>query len=178
MVHEAVAAAEAVASEGISVEVIDLRTVAPLDIEPILESVTKTSRLLIAHEAVESGGVGAEVAARLGSAAFDELDGPILRVGCPFAPIPFAPELERALLPGAAQIERAGRLSPQQLRDIHITGPAGELLPLSAIATVRDGVEPRTLNRFQQLNAIKLSGVAPRSLDQGLRVLEARRPRA
>jgi multidrug efflux pump len=70
------------------------------------------------------------------------------------------------------QIERAGRLTPEQLNDIHITGPSGELMPLSAIATLRTGVEPRSLNRFQQLNAIKLSGVAPRSLDGGLRVLE------
>ena len=70
------------------------------------------------------------------------------------------------------QIERAGRLTPEQLDDIHITGPNGQLMPLSAIATLRAGVEPRTLNRFQQLNAVKISGVAPRSLDGGLRVLE------
>jgi multidrug efflux pump len=71
-----------------------------------------------------------------------------------------------------AQIERAKRLTPEQLREIHITGPAGELVPLSAIATLKPGVEPRSLNRFQQLNAIKISGVAPRSADQGLKVLE------
>jgi multidrug efflux pump len=71
-----------------------------------------------------------------------------------------------------AQIERTGRLTAEQLKDIHVTGPAGNLMPLSAIATLRDGVEPRSLNRFQQLNAVKLSGVAPRSLDRGLRVLE------
>ena len=70
------------------------------------------------------------------------------------------------------QIERAGRLTPEQLNDIHVTGPNGTLMPLSAIATLREGVEPRTLARFQQLNAIKISGVAPRSLDGGLRVLE------
>jgi multidrug efflux pump len=72
-----------------------------------------------------------------------------------------------------AQVERAGRLTADQLRDIYITGPSGSLIPLSAVATLRDGVEPRSLNRFQQLNAIKISGVAPRSVDQGLQVLEA-----
>ena len=70
------------------------------------------------------------------------------------------------------QIERASRLTEDQLRDIHITGPNGLLMPLSAVATLRQGIEPRTLNRFQQLNAVKISGVAPRSLDAGLRVLE------
>jgi multidrug efflux pump len=70
------------------------------------------------------------------------------------------------------QIERADRLSPDQLGDIYLTGPSGQLVPLSAVATVRDGVEPRTLNRFQQLNAVKISGVAPRSLDAGLKALE------
>jgi multidrug efflux pump len=70
------------------------------------------------------------------------------------------------------QIERAGRLTPDQLKDIHISGPGGKLMPLSAIATLREGVEPRSLNRFQQLNSIKLSGVAPRSVDGGLKVLE------
>jgi multidrug efflux pump len=72
-----------------------------------------------------------------------------------------------------AQVERSGRLTADQLTDIHITGPGGELIPLSSIATIRDGVEPRSLNRFQQLNAIKISGVAPRSVDQGLKVLES-----
>jgi multidrug efflux pump len=70
------------------------------------------------------------------------------------------------------QIERASRLSPDQLANIHVTGPGGQLVPLSAIATVHEGLEPRTLNRFQQLNAVKISGVAPRSLDGGLKVLE------
>jgi multidrug efflux pump len=71
-----------------------------------------------------------------------------------------------------AQIERAGRLTPDQLANIHISGPNGQVMPLSAVATLRAGVEPRTLNRFQQLNAIKISGLSPRSLDGGLRVLE------
>lgn len=70
------------------------------------------------------------------------------------------------------QIERASRLTVEQLNDIHVSGPDGHLVPLSSIATIERGVEPRTLNRFQQLNAVKLSGVAPRSLDDGLKFLE------
>jgi multidrug efflux pump len=70
------------------------------------------------------------------------------------------------------QIERSGRLNPDQLGDIYLTGPGDQLIPLSAVATVRESIEPRTLNRFQQLNAVKISGVAPRSLDAGLKVLE------
>ena len=81
MVHEALAAAERVAEDGISVEVIDLRTVAPLDMAPILESVHKTSRLLIAHEAVVPFGIGAEIAATVAREAFWDLDAPIERVG-------------------------------------------------------------------------------------------------
>ncbi|HEX8792828.1 MAG TPA: efflux RND transporter permease subunit [Polyangiaceae bacterium] len=71
------------------------------------------------------------------------------------------------------QVERAARLTPEQLADIYLGGPGGQLVPLSAVATIKTGVEPRTLNRFQQLNAVKISGVAPRSLDAGLKVLEA-----
>ena len=109
MVRTALEAADALSRYGISVEVIDLRSLVPLDIQTLVRSVAKTHRAVIAHEAVETGGVGAEVAARLGVAAFDELDAPITRVGCPFAPIPFAPELEQALLPGSRQIEQAVR---------------------------------------------------------------------
>jgi multidrug efflux pump len=72
-----------------------------------------------------------------------------------------------------AQVERAGRLTPADLGMIHVTGPGGKLIPLSSIATFRTGVEPRSLNRFQQLNAIKISGMAPRSTEEGLHVLEA-----
>ena len=75
----------------------------------IAASVSKTHRAVVAHEAVRNGGVGAEIAARIGAELFDELDAPVLRVGCSFAPIPFAPELERALLPGSADIVRAVR---------------------------------------------------------------------
>jgi multidrug efflux pump len=71
------------------------------------------------------------------------------------------------------QIERVARLTPEQLSNIHVTGPGGHVVPLNSIATLRSKVEPRTLNRFQQLNAVKISGVAPRSTEEGLRVLEA-----
>lgn len=99
--------AEMLAAKEISVEVIDLRSIVPLDMKTIAASVQKTNRLLIVHEAVRSGGVGAEIAARVAELAFDELDAPITRVGASFAPIPFAPELERELLPSHKDIERA-----------------------------------------------------------------------
>ena len=70
------------------------------------------------------------------------------------------------------QLERAGRLLPSQLEDLHIGGPDGQPIPLGSVASLRDTVEPRTLNRFQQLNAVKLSGIATRSLDGALAVLE------
>ncbi len=109
MVHEAVAAAEEVAGDGISVEVIDLRTVAPLDLVPILESVHKTSRLLIAHEAVVPFGIGAEIAAVVAREAFWDLDAPIERVGAAATPPPYAPELEKAWLPDRQDIAVALR---------------------------------------------------------------------
>jgi pyruvate/2-oxoglutarate/acetoin dehydrogenase E1 component len=109
MVRNALEAAAELERSGISAEVIDLRTLLPLDMATIAESVTKTHRVVIAHEAVLNGGVGAEIAARIGYELFDELDAPVTRVGCPFAPIPFAPELERALLPGTVNIVRAVR---------------------------------------------------------------------
>jgi pyruvate dehydrogenase E1 component beta subunit len=109
MVRNALEAADELSLSGISAEVIDLRTLVPLDMAAVAGSVSKTHRVVIAHEAVQSGGVGAEIAARIGSELFDELDAPVTRVGCPFSPIPFAPELERALLPGTPHIVRAVR---------------------------------------------------------------------
>ena len=109
MVHEAVAAAEQLEGEGISVEVIDLRTVAPLDMAPILESVHKTSRLLIAHEAVVPFGIGAEIAATVAREGFWDLDAPIERIGAAATPPPYAPELERAWLPDRDDIADAIR---------------------------------------------------------------------
>ncbi len=109
MVHEAVAAAQSLAGEGIAVEVIDLRTVAPLDIAPILESVHTTSRLLIAHEAVVPFGIGAEIAAAVAREGFWDLDAPIERIGAAATPPPYAPELERAWLPDRDDIATAIR---------------------------------------------------------------------
>ncbi len=109
MVHEALAAAELVAGDGISVEVVDLRTVTPLDTATILESVHKTSRLLIAHEAVVPFGIGAEIAAVVAREAFWDLDAPIQRVGAAATPPPYAPALERAWLPDRADIADAIR---------------------------------------------------------------------
>ena len=109
MVHESIAAAHTLDSEGISVEVIDLRTVAPLDVAPILESVHKTSRLLIAHEAVVPFGIGAEIAATVARESFWDLDAPIERIGAVATPPPYAPDLERAWLPDRDDIAVAIR---------------------------------------------------------------------
>ena len=109
LVHEAVAAAEQLSAEGIEVEVIDPRTLVPLDLDTILESVARTHRLVVAHEAVRSGGYGAELAARVQEAAFEELDAPIVRVGAPFTPVPFSPPLEDDNLPGRDDVAAAVR---------------------------------------------------------------------
>jgi 2-oxoisovalerate dehydrogenase E1 component len=109
MVHSAIAAAEHLAGEGISVEVIDLRTVAPLDMAPILDSVHKTSRILIAHEAVVPFGIGAEIAATVAHEAFWDLDAPIHRIGAAATPPPYAPTLESAWLPDEDDIAGAIR---------------------------------------------------------------------
>lgn len=109
MVQEALAAAEALAVEGVSVEVIDLRTVAPLDLPTVVASVEKTGRLLIAHEAVVPFGIGAEIAAAVARDAFWSLDAPIERVGAAATPAPYAPGLEAAWLPGRDEIAAAVR---------------------------------------------------------------------
>ena len=88
---------------------IDLRTVAPLDLDPVFASVAKTSRLLIAHEAVVPHGIGAEIAARVAKEAFWDLDAPIERVGAAATPPPYAPALEHAWLPGRDDIADAVR---------------------------------------------------------------------
>src|SRR4051812_6159580 len=95
--------------DGASVEVIDLRTLCPLDEEAILASVRKTSKVVVLHEATRSCGVGAEVAALIGERCFEDLDGPIVRVTAPDTPIPFSPPLERAILPQQSDIEEACR---------------------------------------------------------------------
>jgi pyruvate dehydrogenase E1 component beta subunit len=109
LVGDALAAAEQLAQEGIEAEVIDPRTLVPLDLGAIVASVQRTGRLVVAHEAVRFGGFGAEIAAEVASAAFDWLDAPIERVGAPFSPIPLSPPLEDAYLPGAREIHAAAR---------------------------------------------------------------------
>lgn len=109
MVHECIAAAEELAAEGISVEVIDLRTVAPLDVDTVVESVSRTHRLLVAHEAVVPFGIGAEIAAVVADRAFWHLDAPIQRLGAAFTPPPYAPTLEHAWLPDRHRIAAAIR---------------------------------------------------------------------
>jgi len=107
MVHTALEAAETLAGDGILAEVIDPRTISPLDIDTIAASVKKTHRLVIAHEAVKTGGAGAEIAAQAIEAAFDYLDAPIVRIGAPFTPVPFSVPLEKAFIPSAADIAAA-----------------------------------------------------------------------
>jgi pyruvate dehydrogenase E1 component beta subunit len=109
LVHDALAAADVLAADGIEVEVIDPRTLVPLDLATIVRSVERTGRLVVAHEAVGHGGFGAEIAAQVQAAAFDYLDAPVMRVAAPFAPIPFSPPLEDAYLPGADEIVAAVR---------------------------------------------------------------------
>ena len=109
MAGEALAAADRLAADGVEAEVIDPRTLVPLDLEAVAGSVRRTNRLVIAHEAVEHGGFGAELAAEVQAEVFDSLDAPIERVGAPFAPVPFSPPLEDAYLPGAERIEAAAR---------------------------------------------------------------------
>lgn len=94
---------------GEELEVIDLRSLSPLDEETLLESVKKTSKVVLYHEAQKTLGVGAELSARLSERAFEYLDGPIVRVAAPDSPVPFSPNLERAWLPGREQLEKACR---------------------------------------------------------------------
>lgn len=107
MVHKALAAAEALAKEGISAEVLDPRTLNPLDKDSILNSVGKTGRLVIVHEATRTGGFGGEIAAIVADEGFDLLNAPIKRVTAPDAPVPFSPVLERNYLPSEEKIIKA-----------------------------------------------------------------------
>jgi 2-oxoisovalerate dehydrogenase E1 component beta subunit len=104
MVHRALEAAEVLEDEGISAEVVDLRTVQPLDKQAILESVEKTSRALVAYESHKSFGIGAEVAAAIAEEGFDLLDAPVMRLAPPNVPVPFSPPLEDAYIPQVDQI--------------------------------------------------------------------------
>ncbi len=109
MVHRALEAAELAAGEGIDVEVVDLRTLIPLDEETVFDSVRRTSKAVVIHEAPLTGGFGAEVAARIAAQVFEHLDGPVRRVAFPDVPVPFHKDLEAACLPGAETILAAFR---------------------------------------------------------------------
>ena len=104
MVGESLAAAEALAADGIDVEVVDPRTLSPLDLPALVTSVRKTNRCVVVHEAVRFAGFGAEIAAAISEEAFDHLDAPVARVGAPFSPVPFSPVLEKLYVPDAARI--------------------------------------------------------------------------
>jgi pyruvate/2-oxoglutarate/acetoin dehydrogenase E1 component len=109
MVHKSLEAASALEEEGISVEVLDLRTLLPLDEEAIVHSVRKTNRVLIVHEDTRTGGIAGEIAMRINERAFEWLDAPILRVTAIDAPVPYSPPLEDYFLPQVADIVAAAR---------------------------------------------------------------------
>ena len=104
LVHRALDAAAKAEADGISVEVVDPRTLQPLDEDTLVESVKKTNRVVVAHEAVTMMGFGAEVTAVLQYRAFDYLDAPIERVGAKFAPLAFAPVMEQFVIPNANDV--------------------------------------------------------------------------
>ncbi len=109
MVWVAQEAAETLEREGVSAEIIDLRTVLPIDEETVLSSVRKTSRAILLHEDTLTGGVGAELAARIAERAFDSLDAPIVRIAAPDTPVPFSTPLEEAFLPNAGKVLEKAR---------------------------------------------------------------------
>lgn len=109
MMHTSLAAADALAKEGLEAEVVDLRTLLPLDEETILQSVKKTNRVLVVHEDTKTGGIAGEIAAILCEKAFDDLAAPVLRVTSLDTPVPYAPPLEEYFLPSAEKVTVAAR---------------------------------------------------------------------
>ncbi len=109
MVLTALDAAEELEKEGLDVEIIDLRTLAPLDKAAILASVKKTSRALVLHEASRTGGIGGEIAAMIGEEAFEWLDAPVLRLASIDTPVPYSPPLEDYYLPQTKDVVDAAR---------------------------------------------------------------------
>jgi pyruvate dehydrogenase E1 component beta subunit len=109
MVEVSLAAAEALAAEGVEAEVIDLRSIVPMDVETIVASVMRTGRAVVVHEAVVPFGVGAEVAARITEETFGRLQAPVARVGAPAVPLPFSPPLEAACIPDPDAVAAAVR---------------------------------------------------------------------
>jgi 2-oxoisovalerate dehydrogenase E1 component len=108
-VPQAMRAARELAAEGVDVEVLDPRTLVPLDVGAIATSVARTSRVVVAHEAVRFGGFGAEIAAHVAEHCFWDLDAPVVRVGAPSHPVPYQKDLELRTLPGASEIAAAVR---------------------------------------------------------------------
>jgi len=104
MVHTALGAADALAEDGVDLEVIDPRTLSPLDEETIINSVKKTNRLVVIHEEVRFAGSGAEIAAMVAEKCFDDLDAPVQRIGAPFTPVPFSGGLEAKFIPSVDQL--------------------------------------------------------------------------
>jgi pyruvate/2-oxoglutarate/acetoin dehydrogenase E1 component len=109
MVHTAIDAASRLAEQGVEAEVLDLRSLAPLDRDAILTTVSKTNRVLLLHEATRTGGIGGELAAIIAEDAFDQLDAPIVRVASLDTPVPYSPPLEAAFLPNADKVVEAAR---------------------------------------------------------------------
>jgi pyruvate/2-oxoglutarate/acetoin dehydrogenase E1 component len=109
MLYVARDAAEELDREGISVEIIDLRTLLPIDEETVLESVKKTSKAILLHEATLTGGIGGELAARIAESAFEYLDGPVVRIASPDAPVPYSAPLEQAYLPDVKRVTEKAR---------------------------------------------------------------------
>lgn len=109
MLQHALAAAERLLPEGIDLEVVDLRTLQPMDMSTIASSVKKTGRAMVVHEAPKTGGIGGEIAARIAEELFQYLDAPIIRVAAPHTPVPFSPVLEEAYLPNPDTIAGKAR---------------------------------------------------------------------
>jgi 2-oxoisovalerate dehydrogenase E1 component beta subunit len=109
MVHLALEAAEELSRNGVEVEVLDLRTLSPLDEEAVLQTVRKTSKVILLHEAPRFGGFGGELAAIIAEKAFEYLDGPIVRVAAMDTPIPFGSPLEETYLPDVQKVVKAAR---------------------------------------------------------------------
>lgn len=109
MVHVALGAAERLAAEGIEIEVLDLRTLLPLDRDAILDTAKKTSKVILLHEDTLTGGLGGELAGIIGEHAFDYLDGPLVRIAAPDTPVPFAETLEKAFLPSEEDVVTKAR---------------------------------------------------------------------
>ena len=109
MVYTAAEAAQQLESDGVSVEIVDLRSVMPWDKAAVLESVRKTSKVLVLHEDTKTGGFGAEIAATIAEEAFEHLDAPVMRLAAPDTPVPFSPPLEKAFIPQVEDVVTALR---------------------------------------------------------------------